>query len=420
MKNVKKILVFCTFALSLSLCSCVQIPVASGGVSEHRVLHWETVTEVGCESEGFRFGICVDCKNEVRDTQEPLGHDFRGGECVRCGKADPDEKGASLADYAEYEFTEDGLGYALVGIGSFKGKVAVVPAEHEGIPVLEIGAQAFAYNDIIEELVIPDSVVRIGNGAFRNCVNLEKVNMGDGVTSIGDYAFRECTSLRSVKLSESLKTLGASCFARCDRLEYVEMKSCREIGDYAFSRCEMLKDITFPENLRSIGGWAFEESGITSANLTDGVKSIGSYAFYGSAVREATIPKDLESMNSGIFQNCIALESAMVKNGGILLEFEGCENLKTLIIEEGVELSLSYSLGNLTGLETLYLPRTVKYLGRGYLGCTSAKKIVYSGTQKEFLRIYDTEILQDFSDTAIIECTDATFTVREYFTLQGN
>jgi hypothetical protein len=362
----------------------------------------------------------VDCKNEVRDTQEPLGHDFRGGACVRCGKADPDEKGASLADYAEYEFTEDGLGYALVGIGSFKGKVAVVPAEHEGIPVLEIGAQAFAYNDIIEELVIPDSVVRIGNGAFRNCVNLEKVNMGDGVTSIGDYAFRECTSLRSVKLSESLKTLGASCFARCDRLEYVEMKSCREIGDYAFSRCEMLKDITFPENLRSIGGWAFEESGITSANLTDGVKSIGSYAFYGSAVREATIPKDLESMNSGIFQNCIALESAMVKNGGILLEFEGCENLKTLKIEEGVELSLSYSLGNLTGLETLYLPRTVKYLGRGYLGCTSAKKIVYSGTQKEFLRIYDTEILQDFSDTAIIECTDATFTVREYFTLQGN
>lgn len=76
--------------------------------------------------------------------------------------------------------------YRAVGMTE-TGTELILPAEVDGIPVTEIGPDAFAGNTAITRAVIPDSVQTVGDGAFRGCSALETVVMPDGLVSILEY-----------------------------------------------------------------------------------------------------------------------------------------------------------------------------------------------------------------------------------------
>lgn len=50
----------------------------------------------------------------------------------------------------------------------------------------------------MREVVIPNPVTTIGDGAFLTCESLETLELPSGLTSIGKYAFYECSSLKKV------------------------------------------------------------------------------------------------------------------------------------------------------------------------------------------------------------------------------
>ena len=60
--------------------------------------------------------------------------------------------------------------------------------------VLDIGAMAFDRDLYIEEVVLPKSLVSIGDGAFNGCEGLRAMNLPAGVKSIGEDAMR-CKNL---------------------------------------------------------------------------------------------------------------------------------------------------------------------------------------------------------------------------------
>ena len=45
------------------------------------------------------------------------------------------------------------------------------------------------YNDTLESIMIPDTVIRIGNHAFRNCLILDGIVMPQSLRIIGEHAF---------------------------------------------------------------------------------------------------------------------------------------------------------------------------------------------------------------------------------------
>ena len=91
-------------------------------------------------------------------------------------------------------------------------------------PVTEIPYQAFVNNSLLTGIILPETVVTIGNNAFMNCKNLEYVKVGAGntmgstITSIGSHAFAYCDDLAGVVLPTSLQTLGAGAFDECPSL----------------------------------------------------------------------------------------------------------------------------------------------------------------------------------------------------------
>ena len=73
------------------------------------------------------------------------------------------------------------------------------------ISFIDFGANPLYYaknlylnNELVTELVIPNTVTEIKAYAFHNCSSLTSVTIGNGVTSIGDDAFRNCSSLTNV------------------------------------------------------------------------------------------------------------------------------------------------------------------------------------------------------------------------------
>jgi hypothetical protein len=360
---------------------------------------------VGCEKDGYRFGMCIDCLNEIRDIQKAKGHDYRNGACVRCGDAVPEDDAESFASCAKYELNADEKGYILVNAGKFSGKTAVIPDEYEGLPVVEIGEWAFYNTDGVEEVIVPDSVKLVGEGAFASCEELERVTLGKSVVSLGKRAFEKCINLREASLPDALEEIGAYCFSGCENLLSVRADGGVSIGAYAFKNCEKLHSFSFPETLDSIGEGAFEASGITSAHLPESVTKIGKGAFASSALQSVTVPGNIIGVTPYIFSECNALKTATVKTSLIRSEFSGCKNLETIVFCEGVEYIMFNSVDR-CGVKTVYLPKSLKSLGDPFMNCDELESIVYAGTAEEFLAVECIRDMFAMHSGIKVACTD--------------
>jgi len=146
------------------------------------------------------------------------------------GRASP------ISDF-NYDLTYDGEGIRIVGYTGNGGKV-VIPSTIEDYPVTEISTFAFRGQDqtnyfaanYITELVIPNSMVKIGNWAFARIDNLKRVTLPNGLKTIPNQAFYECVNLTTINLPTSLEGI------------------CRE----AFMNCGELVNLTIPSSLTSV------------------------------------------------------------------------------------------------------------------------------------------------------------------------
>ena len=159
-----------------------------------------------------------------------------------------------------------------VGDGSYEIKAAdvhslpaeiTIPSEINGLPVSTLSSLAFHEATALKSVIIPPGVINIGHSAFASCSSLVNVNVPEGVTS-----------LRSV-----------------------------------FLMCEALKEINIPASVEDITS-AFAFSGLTDAELPEGLKTIGENAFMSChSLSQITIPASVTQIEPHAFYDCSALEA---------------------------------------------------------------------------------------------------------------
>ncbi|MDE7227952.1 MAG: leucine-rich repeat domain-containing protein [Treponemataceae bacterium] len=132
------------------------------------------------------------------------------------------------------------------------------------------GTQVVGYTgEVPAELVIPDGVTNIGQGAFEDCTSLESVKIPNGVTEIGRGAFSGCKSLTSVNIPDGVTSIGDVAFYGCTSLTSVNIPdSVKSIGAYAFCYCYALTGVNY-------GGSEEQWSAITKASNWD--EDMGDY-----------------------------------------------------------------------------------------------------------------------------------------------
>lgn len=188
---------------------------------------------------------------------------------------------------------------------------------------------------LVQELVIPDSVTRIGTTAFMNCADLTSVTIPNTVKSIGANAFAGCTGLTSFSIPNSIKAIEDGTFFYCTNLASVDIPtSVERIGKIAFKDCRKLTSVTIPESVKRIGGGAFNGcTALTNIVIPELVTRIEEGTFYGcSNLTSVTMPDGVISIGDNAFQNCYNLTSIelpkFLRSIGDYA-FDGCRSLSS-------------------------------------------------------------------------------------------
>jgi len=285
----------------------------------------------------------------------------------------------------EYELSEDGSYYAVIGIGTITETDRLVfPRTHLGLPVKAIGKEAFKdVNRVlnIKEVVLHNGITEIGEGAFYANYSLTEVAM-EGVKNIGKSAFSSCTSLVDVEINGALTTVGDSAFNNCTALSSISLPdSLTEIGNAAFAWCSELAsmDLSLNTKLKKIGNNAFERcTKLEEVVLPSVLESLGFGAFSYTSLKGIAIPAAITVLEEDLFKGCTALkevsfaeESSLTKiSGGV---FSSCSMLTSITLPEGVT-EIGNAFYDCVTLSEVNLPKSATTLG-GYAGCTSLTRI---------------------------------------------
>jgi hypothetical protein len=267
-----------------------------------------------------------------------------------------------IVGQAQFAYTTNGDAITITGYTGPGGAV-VVPNTLNGFPVSSIGDWAF-YATSVTNVLIPDNVTSIGDGAFFDCESLTNVTLGSGVTNIGDWAFGFCTNLASICCRGNSPNLGdENVFYACPASIYfvegttgwdISLGGRPVIFSYSpglFTYTKNSDGITF-----AITGYSDFDTDITipsSINFLP-VTAIGDGAFAGrTTLTGVTIPSSVNNIGKEAFASCVNLTDLAipdsVTNIGDEAFFE-CESLTNVVIGNSVAAIGDWAFGSCPSL----------------------------------------------------------------------
>jgi len=251
--------------------------------------------------------------------------------------------------------------------------------------------ECFSFNYSLEQVTIPSSVIRIGNGAFNGCDSLKELSLPSSVLQIGEEVFKHCDSMKRLFIPNSVKSIGKYSFDYCKSLEQITVPdSIVYVGENPFSGCDNLKQITSDSKKYIFKEGAFYSSNMKSLvfciskndcfTIPNSVIQICDYAFQGcSSLKQIIIPNIVKIIGNKTFSRCFGLTNILLPNSVKEIgdsAFEGCESITKLSIPDSVS-----GLGKGTfqfcySLVQIDIPDTITEIGDGaFYECCSLKTI---------------------------------------------
>ena len=201
---------------------------------------------------------------------------------------------------------------------------------------------------LVQDLVIPSGVTRIGKYAFAGC-NLLSVTLPASIQYIGDYAFQDCDWLTTTRFMGDIAAWCAIDFANptanpviqstnlvLDSTEVVDLvipEGVQKISNYAFYNCTSIQSVSIPSSVREIGEATFSyceqlgtiywnahtmtetspfapvASQITSLTFGPDVDSVPAKLCYQmESLQQVTLPASITHIGAGAFSLCDQLQ----------------------------------------------------------------------------------------------------------------
>ena len=278
-----------------------------------------------------------------------------------------------LTDEEIYDFIrlDDGTYAVSVAEGVTLTGICAVPAEHNGIPVTAIAENGFCGQALLNQLILPDSIRVVGEGAFECCDRVYSLTLGNELTSIGPRAFAGCASLEELKIPDGVTVIGAGAFRGCATIKSLTVpEGVTRIESDTFRDCSALTKIQIPNGITHVGPRAFSGCAqLTKLALPDTVTELGAYALEGCAkLTEFHIPEGVTVLAEGVFY--------------------GCASVKKIQIHEGITYVSPRVFSECFLLREVTVPLSVAVIEKGaFDGCSNLAALRYAGTQEEWERI---------------------------------
>ena len=281
----------------------------------------------------------------------------------------------------------------------------------------------------IKDLVIPNTISWINEGALLGCSGLTSVTIPNSVTSIDDLAFCNCSGLTSVvseiedpfaivntvfygipsnatlivpkgKKSIYQATAGWNQFTNIVEVGGVGYKF--EVDDIYYyigtdntvrvipGKTEYSGDVVIPSSVvyqgntyrvTNIDGAFYGCYGLTSITIPNSVTSIGAFAFYECGLTSIAIPNSVTSIGFEAFMNCSGLTFVTIPNSVTSID--------------------SGAFRDCNGLTSVSIPKSVTSIGSNAFGCSGLKTIT-SEIEKPFDIDYETFSYETYNNAELI------------------
>ena len=277
----------------------------------------------------------------------------------------------------------------------------------------------------LETVVLSDGTYMISESMFKGCTSLKNLPIGQYLTRIGEYAFKGCTGLTNVIVPNSVVSIGLGAFQDCNNitsmmLPYVggnNLKtlnygtSSADIYDnndsyyyYYRTNTEQLysKNWSLPKKMElmdvkcydantpipenpSVGDYYFRSASNRELYRFDGRNwvMVGAYSIYapnkpylGYIFGASTVADSATSVPVSLTTIIIsegADDLTGDSNGG---SFEGCTNLKNVILPNTLRRLGNRTFYGCTGLGSISIPGSASNIGEYvFTNCTSLKSV---------------------------------------------
>lgn len=246
-----------------------------------------------------------------------------------------------------------------------------------------VGIASFAFfrNTGIMNLVIPDSVKIIGEGAFAQS-KIMSVILGSGVKEIGTQAFVACEELADVILGKLNTDIG-------NDTSLLGASKLEVIGDSAFRGCVKLAKIEMPSSLKSVGSYAFRDTDLFKA--ANGVVYAGNWVVdYNEKIgSDVVFAENTVGVANYAFYNCTTLSTVSMPSSVKIVgraAFYDCTALTSVSLPASLDTIQDFTFYRCKSLNPLSLPPMLTYIGRSaFYKCGSSASIMLDDTASDVL-----------------------------------
>ena len=228
----------------------------------------------------------------------------------------------------------------------------------------------------IESVILPKSVLYIGNEVFYGCSNLHSIFLPNSLQQVGDLTFAY-TKIKTITLPESLVYIGKNPFISNNGIEII----CSNNGIFevkqgilynkstkeAIALCCVKNDIEIYKDIEIINAYCFSNRNIDTLMIHPNIKQIHYGAFIRCTIQQLIIENDHYQVKNG----CI-----LTIDGKRLINFY--KNSDCCLIPDGVEevckLAFAYSQ-----VKDVTFPRSLKKISeKAFLYCEHLTLHIYS------------------------------------------
>lgn len=147
--------------------------------------------------------------------------------------------------------------------------IVTIPEYIDGYQVTSIAYCAFAGQDWLKQVILPDCITAFGSTCFANSRNFETVNYPAALKQIGDFAFRDCISFKNGRIPGNVKNIGEA-FENTGIEELILGEGVERVGIDAFTHCLKLKKVHIPSTLISIMESFYDLPNIEQIEVAEG------------------------------------------------------------------------------------------------------------------------------------------------------
>ena len=255
--------------------------------------------------------------------------------------------------------------------------------------VVLLGSEIFKDAFLLKNLIIPDTIEKIGSNAFYNSVaggyhtqnvtvtfyyvagniaadilNAQKVShivVNDNIKLLGDNAFNSISTLETVSLPDTITTCGDNVFAVSSGNVTAYFRGVDGTVDKGVYKAKLsgLTYLVFDESIKTIDSYTFANTSTVKGVIIHNTDTIKDHAFADSTSIYGVVIENAGSIGEYAFSNSSAMNYVEIGKVNLIGKYAFSDSLTYRIELDDIDTINDYAFSNCVSMQKVYINSVV-------------------------------------------------------------